>query len=130
MGDGLTVTVTGAREFEAELRHAVTAITPGAVRLVKRGAVNVKRDWRRGWNDIKHAPRLPYSIDFDIEEGDGFVEAEIGAQDGPVNQGFLAPIIAFGGIHNAPNPADQRALDLEEPRFAAEAEKLSEELLP
>lgn len=130
MGDSLEVTVSGAREFEAELRHAITEITPQTIAVVKRGAVNVKRDWRREWSDIRHAPRLPYSIDFDIEEGDGYVEAEIGAKDGPVNQGFLAPIIAFGGIHNAPNPGDQRALDLEEPRFAEAVEKLSEELLP
>lgn len=130
MGDSLGITVTGDKEFERELRHAIEAVTPEARKVLAKGALNVKQDWRRQWSNIKHAPRLPYAIDYDITEDKVALTAEIGPQDGPVNQGFLGPIIEYGGIHNAPNPGGQPALDREAPRLEAELEKLSEELLP
>lgn len=130
MGDGMSVSITGDREFERELRHAIEAVTPEARKVLAKGALNVKKDWQQAWRGIRHAPRISRSISYDVTVNKASMYAVIGAEDGPVDQGFLAPIIEYGGIHNAPNPGGQPALDREEPRLVAAMEALSEELLP
>jgi hypothetical protein len=85
--------------------------------VVKRGAQNIKTDWRRRWSGIKHAPRLPYSITYDTHVSGSRVWAEIGPVDGPEKQGFLGRIIEYGGIHSGPIPGGIPAADAEAPRF-------------
>lgn len=85
--------------------------------IVRHGAQNIKTDWRRAARGIAHAPRYPASIGYDITVAKREVEAEIGPADGPRNQGFLGPILEFGGAHNAPRNDGGHALDREEPKF-------------
>ena len=98
--------------------------TKDAVAVVKRGAQNIKTDWRAASQGIKHAPRYPRSIGYDVIERTNNVEAVIGPDDSPGNQGFLGPILEFGGAHNAPRNDGGMALDAEEPRFVEELSKL------
>ena len=69
--------------------------------IVKRGALNVKRAWADSSRGIKHAPRFPRSISYDVTVRKNNVEAVIGPDDTPGNQGFLGAILEFGGVHNA-----------------------------
>lgn len=129
---GVTVTVTGTRELIADFEHADTEIDPESVKVITKAAVNIKGSWRRAWHGIRHAPRIGSSISFDdvAEDDDGAIGTEIGPEDGPVLQGFLGPIIEFGGLHSAPHPGGMPALAKEEPRLTAAAEALLERLLP
>jgi hypothetical protein len=93
--------------------------------IVKRGAQNIKTAWREASKGIAHAPRYPRSISYDIVTGTNSVEAAIGPEDSPINQGFLGPILEFGGAHNAPRNDGGAALDAEEPRFVDELGKIA-----
>lgn len=96
---------------DLEREAVVTAIE--VTNVVSKGALNIKRDWRQRAQGIKHAPRYPLSINYDLHE----FTAEIGPEDTPENQGFLGPILEFGGAHNGPRNDGQQALDAEAPRF-------------
>ena len=88
--------------------------------VVKRGAQNIKDDWRLRWEGIQHhpthIPHLPRGVGYDIDEATGRWLADIGVH--PRNrQAFIAHIIEFGSRNNPPHPAGQDSLDAEEPRF-------------
>lgn len=129
MSDSVSVSVRGDKELVAEFDSAVRELPPKARKVVSKGSLNIKSDWRRRWHGIAHAPRIPLSISYDITEEPGEIRSEIGPVDGPELQGFLGAIIEFGGIHNAPNPGGLPALQAEEPRFAQQCEALLAELL-
>lgn len=93
-------------------REAVVTVAEVA-KVVSKGALNIKRDWRKRATGIAHAPRYPRSINYDLS---GFT-AEIGPEDSPENQGFLGPILEFGGAHNGPRNDGGQALEAEAPRF-------------
>ncbi len=84
------------------------------------GAVNIKRDWRKNASGIEHAPRYPQSISYDLDRTDYGYEAVVGPEDGTgggEHQGFLGPILEFGGAHNGPRNDGGQALDAEAPRI-------------
>lgn len=97
-------------------------------KVVSKGALNVKKDWRERWSGHPHIPRLPYAVGYDLERGEDMVRAEIGP-DKDLPQGPLGNVIEFGTVHNAPIPGGLPALDAEEPRFAQALEDLGEQLL-
>jgi hypothetical protein len=130
MGDSVSVSIRGEKELVAEFDAAIKELPPKAKKIVAKGSVQIKADWRRRWRGIAHAPRLPLSISYDITESAGEISSEIGPVDGPALQGFLGAIIEFGGIHNAPNPGGLPSLAAEEPKFAAQCDALLAELLP
>jgi hypothetical protein len=124
------VSIVGEKELIAEFEDARVFTRTEAKKVVSKGAVNIKTDWRAAWKGIKHAPRLPLSISYDITESDSEIVAEIGPVEGPQLQGFLGPIIEFGGIHNAPIPGGLPALQAEEPRFAEQCDVLLGKAFP
>lgn len=130
MGDSVTVSIQGEKELIAEFQTAAKELPPRAKKVVEKGSVNIKTDWRKRWDGIAHAPRLPLSVSYDITEGEGFITSEIGPVEGPELQGFLGPIIEFGGIHSGPIPGGLPSLEEEEPKFAAQCDELLAELLP
>ena len=130
MGDSISVSIQGEKELVAEFEDARVFTRSEAKKVVSKGALNVKTEWRRRWRGIAHAPRLPLSISYDITEAADMIVAEIGPVDGPALQGFLGAIIEFGGAHNAPHPGGLPALQAEEPRFAAACDALLREAFP
>lgn len=132
MSDGLTVSIFGDAALVAELEAAALDALPLSKAIVSKGALNIKKDWQQRWQGIAHARALPSSITYDTRagRGGGWIEAEIGPVEGPDRQGFLGPIIEFGGIHNAPNPGGLPALEAELPRFEAAINAASRTLLP
>jgi len=113
-----------------DLDRAGGAVGAGAAAVVKKGAVNIKREAR------EFAPKGPYlpayhrSITFDIE-GDGRfgrIEAQIGPDKG-LPQGPLGNIIEYGTSEHAPQAHLGPALDREGPNFEAALGDLGERLL-
>lgn len=96
---------------------------------VSKGALNIRRNWRRRWGGHPHIPALPSAVTYDLAEFGYRVEAEIGPdKDRP--QGPLGNIIEFGTSKNAPIPGGLPSLDAEAPRFEKAIEKIGEDLLP
>jgi hypothetical protein len=132
MADGVTVKITGDRELVALLTNATLVAAPEARKLVSKGALNMKRDWRRTWSDIAHAPFVSLAISYDVTGGTragGWVEAEIGPEDNADRQGFLGRIFELGGLHSPPMPGGLPALEAEAPRTEAALIALGERLL-
>ena len=126
----MSVEIKGDKELIAYLEHADERILPDGKRVVSKGALNIKNDWRRRWRGIAHAPRLPLSISYDLHEDEVSVWADIGPVDGPQLQGFLGPIIEYGGIHNAPQPGGLLSLQVEQPKYEAAIDALVAKLYP
>ena len=115
----------------AALNAAIAAgdgvIAAEGAAIVRRGALNVKNDWRRNATATAgaHARLYPRSISYDVTEAPGFVEAEIGPdKDRP--QGPLGNILEYGTSTQAGHNDGGQALDDEEPRFLAQVEALAE----
>jgi hypothetical protein len=122
------VTVTGADEWEAQLDKAVEELIPEARKVVSKGALNIKEEWRRRWSGFRHAPALPYAVTYDTAEEGTRLSAEIGP-DKDKRQGALGNLLEFGSPNNAPHPAGSPALDAEQPRFEKAIENLGLQLL-
>jgi hypothetical protein len=109
--------------------RAEADLTPREVRsVVSRGALNIKRDWRRNASGIEHAPRYPQSIGYDVDRTAFGYEAVIGPESGTgggEHQGFLGDILEFGGAHNGPRNDGGQALDAEAPRFVKAIEDVA-----
>lgn len=123
-------------DLAADLRRAGDDVLDEGEKVVSKGALNIKTDWRDRWSGIAHAPMLPYTVTYDIHRGVGEVSAEVGPDKdlvvggGPIRQpGRLGNIIEFGTVKNAPIPGGAPALDNEEPRFTRAAADLGERLL-
>ena len=110
------------RRLEAHLARVVPRARRDARAVVRRGAVNIKRDWRanaRG-SAPKHAPYYPQSISFDVNPyGPNVTLAIIGPDKGGP-QGALGNLLEYGSAKNPPHRDGGRALDVEEPRFEAQ----------
>lgn len=83
---------------------------------VNRGALNIKKEWKRRWEGHDHIPHLPNAISYDVTRKGDWVGSETGP-DKQKRQGPLGNIIEFGDGENAPIPGGVPALELEEPRF-------------
>lgn len=108
-----------AREFQL----AAAEMPARAAALVAKGALNVKEEARRNATQSSgtHAAKYPETITYEVDVGG------LGAEIGPERrgQGNLGPILEYGSRNNPPHRDLGRALDAEEPRFLAEAAKLS-----
>lgn len=106
-------------------RHLVRVV-PRARRdirgVVRRGAVNIKNEWRANARASapKHAPAYPSSISFDAANyGPDIYMAIIGPDKGGP-QGALGNLLEYGSVKNPPHRDGGRALDSEQPRFEAQ----------
>ncbi|MGA5635078.1 hypothetical protein [Streptomyces lydicamycinicus] len=90
------------------------------VRVVTRGALNVKRGWadNAAASSGRHAPHYPRAISYDVHPIPGGAFAEIGPDKSRV-QGALGNLLEFGSVHNPPHNDGGRALQAEDPRFVA-----------
>jgi hypothetical protein len=108
----------------ADLQRAGSEVMRREVEaVVKRGAMNIKRDWRDNAKATSgsHARAYPYSISFDGPDRVGMNEivAVIGPdKDKP--QGALGNLLEYGdgGARNPPHNDGKRAADKERDKFA------------
>lgn len=104
-------------------RAARTSDTTAAA-IVKKGAVKIKSAARKNAAGHTRAPRLQYSITFDVE--DGGLTAVIGP-DKDKGSGPLATFYEYGSANDAPQPFLAPALDAEVPHFVEQLVKATVE---
>lgn len=116
----------------ADLETAGEQVYRDTTKIVEKGAVNVKREWRKNAKRSAgaHGKRYPRSITYDIyeEAADLAVEAEIGP-DKDLPQGALGNLIEFGSVNNPPNNDGGRALRGEAPRLEEHLGKAGEDAI-
>ncbi|MEU8186011.1 hypothetical protein [Micromonospora carbonacea] len=111
-----------------DLDEAAAAAPAEVRKVVQKGALNIKTDWRRRWSGHPHARRLPYAVTYDTKETSTGSSAEIGPdKDKP--QGALGNLFEFGSVNNAPIPGGIPAAAAEKPRFEKALEDLAVRLL-
>jgi len=114
-----------ARTLEQAAAGAEAAVSG----VVRRGALNVKNDWRANATVTagRHARLYPGSISYDVHAIPGGAEAIIGPdKDRP--QGPLGNLLEYGSVNNAPHNDGGRALDAEEPRMVDAIEAVASQL--
>jgi hypothetical protein len=128
MADG-TIRITGidgAGGLEALVTefHREAEIAPDEARkVVQKGLLNIKNDWRRRWTGHPHAPRLPYAITYDSVAVGPRIMGEVGPdKDKP--QGALGNLFEYGSVNNPPIPGGAPALEAERPKFERAMEAL------
>lgn len=91
--------------FEQAPAHA-------AANVIKAGNVfgsKVKALWRTLDSGLSHAPRYPWSIDYDTTVMVDAIEIVVGP-DKSKTQGALGNLIEFGSSHNPPHGSGAKAL--------------------
>jgi hypothetical protein len=109
------------RRLERHLARVVPQAERDVVAVVRRGALNIKNDWRANARASapRHAKHYPRSIGFDVHRIGPVTIAEIGPDKaGP--QGALGNLLEYGSVKNPPHNDGGRALDAELPRFEAQ----------
>ncbi|MFF4536544.1 hypothetical protein [Streptomyces aureus] len=114
--------MSDVRRLEAHLLRAIPRARRDARMVVRKGAVNIKKDWRSNARASapKHAPAYPSSISFDVAAYGPDVTLAIIGPDKGGPQGALGNLLEYGSVKNPPHRDGGRALDVEEPRFEAQ----------
>ncbi|GAA2696521.1 hypothetical protein [Actinoplanes palleronii] len=113
---GITVDTSQLNRLAATLDTAGQAIPDSVAEVIKRGALNIKKDAARRASGLAHAPAYPRSISFDFARGLSGPSAEIGPDKGR-RQGALGNLIEYGSVNNGPRPHLGPALDAEAPKL-------------
>lgn len=128
--------MTTLQDWADDLRRASAEVLDEAEKVVSKGSLNIKNDWRARWTGIRHIPLLPYTVGYDIDRTEDRIESTIGPDKdmviggGKVRQpGRFGNIIEFGTVNNTPIPGGAPALDAEEPGYIRAAAELGEKLL-
>lgn len=126
------VVVRGLDEFVRDLESLAERARRRFPKVVSRGALNIKTDWRARWDAIKqprtHIPHLVDGIGYDTDDSPPEWSASIGVARSN-SQAPLAHLLEFGSVNNPPYPGGQASLDDEEPRFVQAVAEAAEELL-
>jgi hypothetical protein len=113
----------GLKMLGADLAREAKIAPVEARKVVGKGCLNVKTDWRRRWSGYPHAPRLPYAITYDTKQLGGRIEGEVGPDKGKP-QGALGNLFEYGSVKNSPIPGGAPALETERPKFERAMEAL------
>lgn len=112
----------------ADLARAQELVGPEGEKVLGKGALNIKTEWRRRWSGYAHIPHLPSAIDYEVHRAGADAWAEVGPRRDR-EQGGLGSYIELGTVNNPPIPGGLPALDAEEPRFVSAVADLGEKLL-
>jgi hypothetical protein len=118
------------RGLHAHIEAAGDKAPEGAHKVLKRGALNVKKGAQAAIQGIAHAPHYPRSITYDTTWSGTAGTAEIGP-DKNRKQGPLGHILEYGLAqqNTAPHAHLGPALDIEGPNFERALGDLGEDLL-
>lgn len=112
-----------------DLRSAADEVTAKATAVVKRGANNVKRDWKRLYEQSEKygaAPAYPFAISYDdVTSKAGNTSTDIGP-DKDKRQGALGNLIEYGSQNNQGQDHGSAALDAEKDEFVKQIGKLGD----
>lgn len=120
--------MSDVRRLERHLARAIPRARRDTRAVVRRGAVNIKRDWRANATTTarKHGKHYPRSVGFDFAAyGPDLFMAIIGPDKG-ATQGPLGAILEYGSVKNPPHNDGGRALATELPRFEAQMQLIAE----
>lgn len=120
--------ISGLTELVADLTHATTKVAIESRKVVQKGALNIKNDWRRRASGLSHAPLYPASITYDTGFKKGGWEAEVGP-DKSRPQGALGNLITYGSANNPPTGDDVLVVGAEAPKFEKAMHDLAGSLL-
>lgn len=90
-------------------------------RVVSKGALNIKTDWRERVSGLHRLKHLQFAVNYDMVRGVDSVGAEIGYDKNRV-QAPLGNIEEYGTADTPGHLDGQHALAAEEPRFIAALE--------
>jgi hypothetical protein len=124
--------ITGLDDLIHDLEAIPVEAPKKLGRVVGRGAMNIKAEWKRRWSPVGAAPhQLPHvvrGIGYDTTETPTRILAEIGvSKRNP--QASLAHFPEFGSLNNAPMPGGLPSLRSEDPRFVKAVGDAAVELL-
>ena len=125
----------GLDRFAVEIEDALRKAPAETLRVVGRGALNVKKDAQRTVRGKlsggrSHLRRYPYSISYDVFQGVRGPSAEIGPDSSKKRlQGTLGGVVEYGSPTSAPMPHMRPAGEREVPKFAQALEDLAAKLL-
>ena len=127
------VTIRGLDEWMRDLETLEDRAQKRLGKVVGRGALNIKNDWKVRWTAIQSVhtaiPHLVRGVGYDTDERSPRFSADIGV-NAKNPQAPLAHIIAYGTPgHNAPHDAGLDAMDAEDPRFVQAVADAAVELL-
>lgn len=108
--------ISGLNELIADLTAAPGKAQRKVDGVVRKGAVNIVKDWRQRASGLRHAPLYPRSITFDAGWKGSAYEAEIGP-DKDLPQGALGNLLTFGSANNPPTGHDVAVALAEAPKF-------------
>lgn len=100
--------------------------------IVERGALNIKnraRDLVSAAITGTYLPHYPRAIDYEVDSGGGWMEAEIGPNP-DMPQGGMGRGVEYGSSHTGPTPHLDPAYEEEVPRFEEQALEALERSLP
>jgi hypothetical protein len=121
--NGIRFDTSDVRRLERHLARVVPRARRDARMVVRKGAMNIKRDWRANARATgrKHAGKLyPRTVSYDVAAYGPDVTLAIIGPDKGGSQGALGNILEYGSVKNPPHRDGGRALDVEEPRFEAQ----------
>lgn len=121
----VTVSTEGVKELAADLEAVPAKVQPEIAKVVKRGAVNVKKDMQRDARSGGYTKHFARSINFDMVTP---TFAEIGPDKGKI-QGALGNILYFGTSNNAPKLDLEAPLYREAPKFEKALGDAAEDVL-
>lgn len=128
----MTVRVKGLRELRIHLETLPERADKELPKVVRKGALKIKTDWRARWDAVKHPPtHIPHlvsGIGYDTDDSPPVWSAQIGVA-ARNSQSAIAHLLEYGSVHNAPHPAGQDSLDAEAPRFEEAVADAAEGLL-
>lgn len=114
--------MSDVRRLERHLARSIPRVRRDTRAVVRKGAVNIKNDWRKNARATarKHGRHYPRTVSFDYAAyGPDLFMAVIGPdKDGM--QGPLGAILEYGSVKNPPHNDGGRALATELPRFEAQ----------
>ena len=114
----IDIDTSGFDDFAGDIRAAEAEIGAGIPKVLSKGALNVKNDWRDALKASTSFKGIAHSVSYDTRTGQGWTEAEIGPDNARYPAGNLANIAHFGGARGGGTVADpQKFLDAEEPRL-------------
>jgi hypothetical protein len=122
-----TIKVQGATELVVALDKATSRMIPEVSAVLGKAGGNMKNDIRARWSGMRHLPKLPGLVSYDVFPWVGGIYVEVGPAH--VGQGELAVFAEFGSVNNAPRPALAPALDAEAPKVEAALDALLGKLL-